>query len=48
MMLEAIDHVQLAMPRGAEEGARAFYSGLLGLREGRQCHHQQECVWRSV
>jgi catechol 2,3-dioxygenase-like lactoylglutathione lyase family enzyme len=33
MMLEAIDHVQLAMPRGAEEGARAFYSGLLGLRE---------------
>ena len=27
------DHVQVAMPRGEEERARAFYSGLLGLRE---------------
>ena len=26
-------HVQLAMPRGGEEQARAFYSGVLGLTE---------------
>ena len=29
----AIDHVQLAMPAGGEEAARAFYAGLLGLTE---------------
>jgi catechol 2,3-dioxygenase-like lactoylglutathione lyase family enzyme len=29
--LVALDHVQLAMPRGGEEQAEAFYSGLLGL-----------------
>jgi catechol 2,3-dioxygenase-like lactoylglutathione lyase family enzyme len=28
-----LDHVQLAMPRGAEERARAFYAGVLGLTE---------------
>lgn len=28
-----IDHVQLAMPAGEEERARAFYAGLLGMRE---------------
>ena len=28
-----IHHVQLAMPPGREEEARAFYSGLLGLPE---------------
>ena len=28
-----IHHVQLAMPAGKEEEARAFYSGLLGLPE---------------
>lgn len=28
-----IEHVQLAMPPGQEEQARAFYSGLLGLTE---------------
>ena len=28
-----IEHVQLAMPRGGEDNARAFYSGLLGLPE---------------
>jgi catechol 2,3-dioxygenase-like lactoylglutathione lyase family enzyme len=27
----ALDHVQLAMPRGGEEAADAFYRGLLGL-----------------
>lgn len=29
----AIDHVQLAMPPGAENAARGFYSGLLGMSE---------------
>jgi catechol 2,3-dioxygenase-like lactoylglutathione lyase family enzyme len=29
----AIDHVQLAMPVGAEDAARKFYSGLLGMNE---------------
>ena len=29
--LIALDHVQLAMPPGAEPEAEAFYSGLLGL-----------------
>lgn len=29
----AIDHVQLAMPAGMEDQARAFYSGLLGMTE---------------
>jgi catechol 2,3-dioxygenase-like lactoylglutathione lyase family enzyme len=28
-----IDHVQLAMPRGGEEKALAFYCGVLGLQE---------------
>lgn len=28
-----IDHVQLAMPAGGEDAARAFYTDLLGLRE---------------
>lgn len=29
----AIDHVQIAMPRGGEEQARAFYGELLGMKE---------------
>lgn len=29
--INGIDHVQLAMPRGREEEAQAFYEGLLGL-----------------
>jgi catechol 2,3-dioxygenase-like lactoylglutathione lyase family enzyme len=29
----AIDHVQLAMPPGEEQKARAFYEGLLGMTE---------------
>jgi catechol 2,3-dioxygenase-like lactoylglutathione lyase family enzyme len=32
-MIIAIDHVQLAMPPGQEDRARAFYEGVLGLRE---------------
>jgi len=33
MKITAIDHVQLAMPPGGEDRARAFYAGLLELRE---------------
>jgi catechol 2,3-dioxygenase-like lactoylglutathione lyase family enzyme len=32
-MIVGLDHVQLAMPRGGEERARAFYAGLLGMIE---------------
>jgi catechol 2,3-dioxygenase-like lactoylglutathione lyase family enzyme len=33
MRIVGLDHVQLAMPSGGEAQARAFYGGLLGLRE---------------
>ncbi len=33
MNILRIDHVQLAMPAGAEDEARAFYTGLLGIPE---------------
>ena len=33
MEIYGLDHVQLAMPVGHEEQARAFYSGVLGLTE---------------
>ena len=33
MRVHGIDHVQLAMPRGQEDDARRFYSGVLGLAE---------------
>jgi catechol 2,3-dioxygenase-like lactoylglutathione lyase family enzyme len=33
MGIVALDHVQLAMPAGGEDKARAFYSGVLGLAE---------------
>ncbi|WP_243027615.1 VOC family protein [Thermus albus] len=33
MRILAIDHVQIAMPPGGEERARAFYRGVLGLSE---------------
>jgi catechol 2,3-dioxygenase-like lactoylglutathione lyase family enzyme len=33
MALRTIHHVQLAMPRGGEDAARAFYSGVLGIPE---------------
>ena len=32
-MITGLDHVQLACPAGAEDEARAFYGGLLGLRD---------------
>ena len=31
MTVIAIKHIQLAMPPGREEEARAFYAGLLGM-----------------
>jgi len=33
MKILSIDHVQLAMPQGKEERARAYYVGLLGFVE---------------
>jgi catechol 2,3-dioxygenase-like lactoylglutathione lyase family enzyme len=33
MAIRAIDHVQLAMPAGGEDDARAFYGALLGMEE---------------
>jgi catechol 2,3-dioxygenase-like lactoylglutathione lyase family enzyme len=33
MAVIGIDHIQLAMPAGEENAARAFYDGLLGLKE---------------
>jgi catechol 2,3-dioxygenase-like lactoylglutathione lyase family enzyme len=32
-MITGLDHVQIAMPRGAEGAARAFYAELLGMTE---------------
>lgn len=32
-MITGIDHVQVAIPRGAEEAARQFYGELLGMTE---------------
>jgi catechol 2,3-dioxygenase-like lactoylglutathione lyase family enzyme len=32
-VITAIHHVQLAAPKGSEPALRAFYGGLLGLRE---------------
>ena len=33
MSIYAIDHIQVAMPAGGEDAARAFYAGLLGFAE---------------
>jgi catechol 2,3-dioxygenase-like lactoylglutathione lyase family enzyme len=33
MAIQAIDHVQLAMPCGEEERARAYFAGVLGMTE---------------
>jgi catechol 2,3-dioxygenase-like lactoylglutathione lyase family enzyme len=32
-MITALDHVQVAIPRGGEDQARLFYAGLLGMVE---------------
>jgi catechol 2,3-dioxygenase-like lactoylglutathione lyase family enzyme len=36
MRITALDHVQLAMPAGREDEARAFYQDLLGIPEARK------------
>jgi catechol 2,3-dioxygenase-like lactoylglutathione lyase family enzyme len=36
MRFSAIDHVQLAMPAGAEDAARAFFVDVLGMTELRK------------
>jgi catechol 2,3-dioxygenase-like lactoylglutathione lyase family enzyme len=33
MSIVGIDHIQLAMPEGGEDKARAFYGGVLGLTQ---------------
>ncbi|MEO9461220.1 MAG: VOC family protein [Marinomonas sp.] len=33
MKITGLDHVQLAIPKGGEDTARAFYAGLLGMAE---------------
>lgn len=33
MQITGLDHVQLAMPRGGEDQARAFYGAVLGMAE---------------
>lgn len=33
MVIVGLDHVQLAMPKGKEAKARAFYCGVLGMTE---------------
>jgi hypothetical protein len=33
MLIRRLDHVQLAMPPGRDDDARAFYQGLLGIPE---------------
>lgn len=33
MPVVGVDHVQIAMPAGREDDARAFYAGLLGIPE---------------
>ena len=32
-MITRLDHIQVAMPKGGEERARAFFAGLLGMEE---------------
>lgn len=39
MKVVSIDHVQLAMPAGRENEARAFYSGILGIVEQPKPRH---------
>jgi catechol 2,3-dioxygenase-like lactoylglutathione lyase family enzyme len=36
MVVTSLDHIQIAMPAGGEEKARAFYQGLLGIPEVRK------------
>lgn len=38
MPVEALDHVQLAMPPGGEDAAHRFYAGLLGIPKSQAAH----------
>ncbi len=38
-MITGLDHVQLAMPEGGEDRARAFYCGVLGMAERAKPQH---------
>jgi catechol 2,3-dioxygenase-like lactoylglutathione lyase family enzyme len=37
MPILSLDHVQIAIPVASEDRARAFYSGMLGLRSEPAC-----------
>ena len=39
MHVERLDHIQLAMPAGGEDAARAFYADLLGIPEVQKPKH---------
>lgn len=39
MLIQRIEHVQLAMPEGEEEKARVFYRDLLGISEAPKSAH---------
>ena len=43
MTVDAIDHVQLAMPAGGETEATGFYEGLLGIPRVAKPAHLQSC-----
>lgn len=45
MEIYALDHVQLAMPPGQEERARAFYLDVLGLKPATPTNTKQGSVW---
>lgn len=47
MPIVSVDHVQLAMPAGREDEARAFYRDLLGLPETPKPPHlaKRGCCW---
>ncbi|QDY68305.1 VOC family protein [Qingshengfaniella alkalisoli] len=48
-MIKAMHHVQLAMPKGGEDQARAFYIGVLGFDEVKKpaCLRARGGVWLS-
>jgi catechol 2,3-dioxygenase-like lactoylglutathione lyase family enzyme len=50
MRILALDHVQLAIPRGEEERARAFYGTVLGLTEVPKPPHlaRRGGIWYAV
>ena len=49
-MIRALHHVQLAMPRGREADARAFYRDVLGMTEQAKPEHlaRRGGVWFSA